>query len=129
VIKLRVNGTKHKIDADPEIPLAWVLRDKPGLTSAHVACAIGVYGAHYDHLDGQATRSCSIRAGAVQGRAITIIEGLFEGLSDDGSQPVQKAWIQDDVVQHGYRQSGFIGRPRRPLRCIDVRPTRISTNH
>ena len=104
MIKLRVNGTEHEIDVDPEMPLAWVLRDKLGLTGTHVSCAIGICGACTVHLNGQAARSCSIPSGAVGGRAVTTIEGL----SADGSHPVQRAWIEEDVVQCGYCQSGFI---------------------
>ena len=104
MIELTVNGTQQQIEVDPQMPLAWVLRDKLGLTGTHVSCAIGFCGACTVHLDGEAVRSCSIPVSAVEGRSITTIEGL----SPDGSHPVQKAWIAEDVVQCGYCQSGFI---------------------
>lgn len=104
VIKLLINDESHQIDVDPQMPLAWVLRDKLSLTGTHVSCAQGVCGACTVHVDGQATRSCVIPASSLVGRSITTIEGL----STDGSHPVQQAWIAEDVVQCGYCQSGFI---------------------
>lgn len=104
MIELIVNDEHRQVDADPQMPLAWVLRDKLGLMGTHVSCAIGLCGACTVHIDGQATRSCVLPVGAVQGRAITTIEGLGK----DGLHPVQEAWIAEDVVQCGYCQSGFI---------------------
>lgn len=104
MVSLVVNGERHEFDVDADMPLAWVLRDKLGLTGTHVSCAMGVCGACTVHVDGEAMRSCVIPAAALEGRVITTIEGL----SRDGSHPVQKAWIAEDVVQCGYCQSGFI---------------------
>lgn len=104
MLTLTVNGVKHEVDVDPEMPLAWVLRDRLGLTGTHVSCAIGLCGACTVLLDEHSARSCSIPAGAVQGRAITTIEGLGSA----GLHAVQEAWIAEDVVQCGYCQSGFI---------------------
>lgn len=104
MVKLTVNGESHEIDVDPQMPLAWVLRDKLGLTGTHVSCALGVCGACTVHVDGEALRSCVVPASSMEGRSITTIEGL----SKDGSHPVQQAWIAEDVVQCGYCQSGFI---------------------
>ncbi|MGC3980483.1 MAG: (2Fe-2S)-binding protein [Steroidobacteraceae bacterium] len=104
MVTLVVNGERHELDVDPEMPLAWVLRDKLGLTGTHVSCALGVCGACTVHVDGEAMRSCVLPASSLEGRSITTIEGL----SKDGSHPVQQAWIVEDVVQCGYCQSGFI---------------------
>ncbi|MFT3807382.1 (2Fe-2S)-binding protein [Arenimonas sp.] len=104
MVTLMVNGERHELEVDPEMPLAWVLRDKLGLTGTHVSCALGVCGACTVHVDGQAMRSCVLPASSLEGRSITTIEGL----SSDGSHPVQQAWIAEDVVQCGYCQSGFI---------------------
>lgn len=104
MVSLVVNGERHELDVDPEMPLAWVLRDKLGLTGTHVSCALGVCGACTVHVDGEAVRSCVMPASALEGRSITTIEGL----SRDGLHPVQRAWIHEDVVQCGYCQSGFI---------------------
>lgn len=101
---LVVNGKRHTIDADPEMPLAWVLRDLLGLQGTHVSCAAGICGACTVHLNGAAVRSCQIPASSVAGQKITTIEGL----SKEGTHPVQRAWIAEDVVQCGYCQSGFI---------------------
>jgi isoquinoline 1-oxidoreductase subunit alpha len=101
---LVVNGKRHTIDADPEMPLAWVIRDVLGLQGTHISCAAGICGACTVHLNGAAVRSCQIPAASVAGQKITTIEGL----SKEGSHPVQQAWIAEDVVQCGYCQSGFI---------------------
>jgi len=101
---LNVNGKKHDVAAPPDMPLLWVLRDLLGLTGTKYGCGIAQCGACTVHLDGQATRSCVTPAGAVGDRAVTTIEGL----SPDGAHPVQRAWIECDVVQCGYCQSGQV---------------------
>jgi isoquinoline 1-oxidoreductase alpha subunit len=101
---LTVNGTVHRIDADPETPLLWVIRDQVGLTGTKFSCGIGACGACTVHVDGQAVRSCIVQAGMVAGQSITTIEGV----SSDGSHPVQVAWKEFDTPQCGYCQSGMI---------------------
>ena len=103
-MKLSVNGTQHEVDAPEDMPLLWVLRDLIGLTGTKFGCGIAQCGACTVHVDGAPLRSCVTPAGAVAGKAITTIEGL----SADGSHPVQKAWAELDVVQCGYCQSGQI---------------------
>ncbi len=103
-MKLHVNGTLHEIDAPPEMPLLWVLRDVLGYIGVKFGCGIAQCGACTVHLDGQAVRSCITRLSDVSGRKVTTIEGL----SKDGSHPVQRAWAEIDVVQCGYCQSGQI---------------------
>jgi isoquinoline 1-oxidoreductase alpha subunit len=103
-ISLVVNGMAHTADVEPETPLLWVLRDSLKLTGTKYGCGIAQCGACTVLIDGQATRSCSIPASAVAGRTITTIEGL----SADGTHPVQLAWIELDVPQCGYCQSGQI---------------------
>jgi isoquinoline 1-oxidoreductase alpha subunit len=100
---LNVNGTEQKADIDdPSMPLLWVLRDFLGLTGTKYGCGIGQCGACTVHLSGAAVRSCSIPVSAVADRAITTIEGL----SADGSHPLQRAWERFDVPQCGYCQAG-----------------------
>ena len=101
---LTVNGTAYEVDAEPETPLLWVLRDNIGLTGTKFGCGIAQCGACTVHLDGQPARSCTTTAASAVGREITTIEGL----SDDNSHPVQQAWIEDTVPQCGYCQSGQI---------------------
>ena len=101
---LNVNGNAYEVDAEPETPLLWVLRDNIGLTGTKFACGIAQCGACTVHLDGQPVRSCSTTAASAVGREITTIEGL----SEDSSHPVQQAWIEDTVPQCGYCQSGQI---------------------
>jgi isoquinoline 1-oxidoreductase subunit alpha len=103
--RLTVNGETREIDVDPDTPLLWVLRDTLGLTGTKFGCGIAQCGACTVHVDGVATRSCSVPLSAVEGRQITTIEGL----STNGVlHPVQKAWIAHDVPQCGYCQSGMI---------------------
>ena len=99
-----MNGTVREVDAAEDMPLLWVLRDVLGLTGTKFGCGMAQCGACTVHLDGQATRSCVLPVSAVAGRMVTTIEGL----SPDGSHPVQKAWIDADVVQCGYCQPGQI---------------------
>jgi aerobic-type carbon monoxide dehydrogenase small subunit (CoxS/CutS family) len=99
-----VNGTPHSVDAAPDTPLLWVLRDNLGLTGTKFGCGIGQCGACTVHIEGQPTRSCQLPLSAVAGKKITTIEGL----SPDRNHAVQKAWIAEDVPQCGYCQSGQI---------------------
>ncbi len=101
---LNVNGMAHEVDAEPETPLLWVLRDNIGLTGTKFGCGIAQCGVCTVHIDGQPVRACSTTAASAVGREITTIEGL----SDDNSHPVQQAWIEDTVPQCGYCQSGQI---------------------
>src|SRR5712691_4090762 len=103
-MRLRVNGQAHDVDVPEDMPLLWVLRDVLGLTGTKYGCGMAQCGACTVHVDGQALRSCVIPLSAVAGKAITTIEGL----SSDGSHPVQRAWAELDVVQCGYCQSGQI---------------------
>ncbi len=103
-ISLIVNGLAYTPDVEPETPLLWVIRDSLKLTGTKFGCGIAQCGACTVLVDGVATRSCMTVASAVVGKAITTIEGL----SADGSHPVQRAWIEYDVPQCGYCQSGQI---------------------
>ena len=104
MLKLTVNGQQHELDIEPETPLLWVLRDELGLTGTKFGCGIAQCGACTVHVDGEAVRSCSLAVGDVGDAKITTIEGL----SADGSHPVQVAWVVEDVPQCGYCQSGQI---------------------
>ena len=99
-----VNGEQHRLDLEPETPLLWVMRDELGLTGTKFGCGIAQCGCCTVHINGEATRSCSIAVGDVDGKTITTIEGL----SPDSSHPVQVAWRSEDVPQCGYCQSGQI---------------------
>ncbi|HWQ39951.1 MAG TPA: (2Fe-2S)-binding protein [Burkholderiales bacterium] len=101
---LNVNGKQVNVDVEPEMPLLWVLRDELGLTGTKYGCGIALCGACTVHLDGQPVRSCVIPVSAAAGKKVTTIEGL----SKDGSHPVQRAWVQLQVPQCGYCQSGMI---------------------
>ena len=103
-MKLEVNGTEREVEAPEDMPLLWVLRDLMGFTGVKFGCGMAQCGACTVHLDGKAVRSCVTPASAVGARRVTTIEGL----SPDGSHPVQKAWTEIDVVQCGYCQSGQI---------------------
>ena len=103
--RLTINGRAQQIDVDPDTPLLWVLRDTLGLTGTRYGCGIAQCGACTVHIDGVATRSCSVPVSAIEGAAITTIEGLS---ANGGLHPVQKAWIAHDVPQCGYCQSGMI---------------------
>src|SRR5579871_2085799 len=104
MIKLNVNGRAATVDADPDTPLLWVLREHLGLTGTKYGCGIAACGACTVHVDGGAVRSCSFPVGEAKDRKITTIEGL----SHNRSHPVQKAWIAEQVPQCGYCQSGMI---------------------
>jgi isoquinoline 1-oxidoreductase alpha subunit len=101
---LKVNGKQVNVDVEPDMPLLWVLRDELGLTGTKYGCGIAACGACAVHIDGQPVRSCVMPVSAVEGREVVTIEGL----SSDGSHPVQKAWVQLQVPQCGYCQSGMI---------------------
>jgi len=104
VIELAINGSQHSLEVEADTPLLWVLRDALGLTGTKFGCGLGLCGACSVLLEGQLVRSCSVPVSAVAGKAITTIEGL----SPDGSHPVQQAWIAESVPQCGYCQSGMI---------------------
>ncbi|MGO9772082.1 MAG: (2Fe-2S)-binding protein [Roseiarcus sp.] len=104
MLALSVNGYSYALDIEPETPMLWVLRDEIGLVGTKFGCGVGACGACTIHVDGVAVRSCQLPASAAVGKAILTIEGL-------GAQrlhPVQKAWIEADVPQCGYCQSGQI---------------------
>jgi isoquinoline 1-oxidoreductase alpha subunit len=103
--RLTINGQPHEVDVDPDTPLLWVLRDTLGLSGTKYGCGIAQCGACTVHIDGVATRSCSVPVSIAEGTQITTIEGL----STNGDlHPVQRAWIAHDVPQCGYCQSGMI---------------------
>jgi isoquinoline 1-oxidoreductase alpha subunit len=104
MINLRVNGTTRTVEADPAMPLLWALRDLLGITGTKYGCGIGACGACTVHLDGQAVRSCITAIGDVGDQQVTTIEGL----SPDGTHPLQRAWIANNVPQCGYCQVGQI---------------------
>ena len=104
VVSLNVNGRAHKVEADSETPLLWVIRDDIGLTGTKFGCGVAQCGACTVHVDGQAMRSCVAPVSAIAGRKVTTIEGL----SSRAAKAVQKAWVDLDVVQCGYCQSGQI---------------------
>jgi isoquinoline 1-oxidoreductase alpha subunit len=107
---LKVNGRVHAIDADPDKPLLWVLREDLGLTGTKFGCGIGACGACTVHVDGEPVRSCALPASSAAGADIVTIEGLgaSAGLGDDALHAVQQAWIDVQVPQCGYCQSGMI---------------------
>ena len=103
--RLTVNGQSHNVDVDPNTPLLWVLREQIGLTGTKYGCGIAQCGACTVHMDGVATSSCSVPVSAAEGKQITTIEGLAAGGT---LHKVQKAWLEHDVPQCGYCQSGMI---------------------
>jgi isoquinoline 1-oxidoreductase subunit alpha len=104
MITLQINGKQHQLEADPAMPLLWALRDLLGLTGTKYSCGIAVCGACTVLVEGKPVRSCVTPVSAVSGKAITTIEGL----SADRSHPVQQAWLEEQVPQCGYCQSGQI---------------------
>src|ERR1700749_3006806 len=104
MVALTVNGQRHEVDAAPDTPLLWGLREHLKLTGPKFGCGIAACGACTVHIDGEAVRSCSMPLSLVAGKSVTTIEGL----SADGSHPLQKAWIVETVPQCGYCQSGQI---------------------
>lgn len=104
MVRFELNGVSAEVDADPQTPLLWVLREHLKLTGTKFGCGIGQCGACTVHVNGKATFSCLTPVSAVAGKRVTSIEGL----SDDNSHPLQKAWIAEEVPQCGYCQSGQI---------------------
>ncbi len=104
MIKLTLNGAARQFDGDPEMPLLWFVRDIADLSGTKFGCGAGLCGACTVHIDGAAARSCVTPMSAVAGKKVTTIEGL----SSTGDHPVQKAWMQVNVPQCGYCQSGQI---------------------
>jgi isoquinoline 1-oxidoreductase alpha subunit len=105
LVELTLNGAPTALDVEPEMPLLWAIREQAGLTGTKFGCGIGACGACTVHVDGVAVRSCSLPVGEAAGRSVTTIEGLA---GPDGLHPVQRAWIQEQVPQCGYCQSGMI---------------------
>ena len=101
---LIINGTRHDVDVEDEMPLLWVLRDELGKTGTKFGCGIAMCGACTVHLNGNAVRSCSLPVSAIGSNEVTTIEGL----SENGDHPLQKVWIEQDVAQCGYCQTGQI---------------------
>ncbi len=102
MFEINVNGRSHQVDVEPEMPLLWVLRDVLGMTGTKFGCGIAACGACTVHVNGEPVRSCSLPVSAAAGKRIVTIEGL----SSDGSHPLQKAWVEHQVPQCGYCQSG-----------------------
>lgn len=103
-ISFKINGKKRTVDVNPDTPLLWVLRDTLGLTGTKFGCGVALCGSCTVLLDGEATRSCVTSVSYCEGKSVTTIEGL----SADFTHPLQKAWIEEDVPQCGYCQSGQI---------------------
>ena len=104
MLKLNVNGQTHSVDVESEMPLLWVLRDHLNLPGAKYGCGISVCGACAVHIDGKAVNSCSLPVSAALGKKIVTIEGLSQG----GLHRIQQAWIEHEVPQCGYCQTGMI---------------------
>src|SRR6266511_3427994 len=104
MVTLKVNGASREVDVDADVPLLWMLRDELGLTGTKYGCGIAQCGACTVHVDGRATRSCVLPVSTVLNSDIITIEGL----SPNSQHPVQRAWIEHDVPQCGYCQSGQI---------------------
>jgi isoquinoline 1-oxidoreductase alpha subunit len=104
MVSFMLNDKRVSVDADPETPLLWVIRDHAGLTGTKYGCGAGLCGACTVHVDGKAQRSCRTKVSSVDGAKVVTIEGL----SPDSSHPLQKAWIAEQVPQCGYCQSGQI---------------------
>ena len=105
MVTLKVNGKTHTLDIEPDMPLLWAIRDEIGLTGTKFGCGIAQCGACTVHINGVATRSCSLPVSAAEGKQITTIEGLAAGGT---LHKVQQAWLDHDVPQCGYCQSGLI---------------------
>jgi isoquinoline 1-oxidoreductase subunit alpha len=101
---VNINGKKHSVAADPEMPLLWVLRDLLSLTGTKYGCGVGICGACTVHENERAVRSCQVKISDTAGKSYTTIEGLATA----GDHPCQKAWIEEDVAQCGYCQAGMI---------------------
>jgi isoquinoline 1-oxidoreductase alpha subunit len=105
MVRLTINGKSHNVDVEPDTPLLWVIRDSIGMTGTKYGCGIAQCGACTVHIDGVATRSCSIPVSGAAGKKIITIEGLAQ---NGTLHKVQQAWIDNDVPQCGYCQSGMI---------------------
>ena len=105
MIRLSVNGKTHEIDVEPDTPLLWAIREQVGLTGTKYGCGIAQCGACTVHVDGMAVRSCSYPVSEAQGKQVTTIEGLA---ANGTLHKVQKAWVEHDVPQCGYCQTGMI---------------------
>jgi isoquinoline 1-oxidoreductase alpha subunit len=105
MVQLTINGKSHEVDVEPDTPLLWVIRDAVGLTGTKYGCGIAQCGACTVHINGEAVRSCSLPVSDAAGKQITTIEGLA---ADGKLHKVQQAWIDNDVPQCGYCQSGMI---------------------
>jgi isoquinoline 1-oxidoreductase subunit alpha len=103
-ISFTLNGNAQTVDVSPDMPLLWVLRDTLNMTGTKFGCGMALCGACTVHINGEATRSCITPVSSIAGKTITTIEGL----SPDGNHPLQQAWIEEDVPQCGYCQSGQI---------------------
>ncbi len=101
---LKINGNKHEVDVDPSTPILWVLRDHLNLVGTKYGCGVAACGTCTIHLNGVAMRSCMLPVSSIGNKPVTTIEGL----SDNGTHPVQKAWLEHDVPQCGYCQAGQI---------------------
>ncbi|MEM9277208.1 MAG: (2Fe-2S)-binding protein [Pseudomonadota bacterium] len=102
MLKINVNGKQHEVDADEDTPLLWVLRDQLNMTGTKFGCGVGMCGACSVHVDGEVTRSCQLPVGDLEGAEVTTIENL----GGDQQHALQKAWIELQVPQCGYCQSG-----------------------
>jgi isoquinoline 1-oxidoreductase subunit alpha len=108
-MRLTINDQTHEVAAPDDMPLLWVLRDLLGMTGTKFGCGIAQCGACTVHVDGEATRSCVTTVGSLDGKKVTTIEGLTAGPGQGSAlHPVQQAWIEEDVVQCGWCQSGQI---------------------
>ena len=105
MVQLSINGKTHSVDVDPNTPLLWAIREQVGLTGTKYGCGVAQCGACTVHIDGAPVRSCSFPVSAAAGKKITTIEGLAQGAK---LHKVQQAWINNDVPQCGYCQSGMI---------------------
>jgi isoquinoline 1-oxidoreductase alpha subunit len=105
MLRLTINDKSHDVDVEPDTPLLWVIRDTIGMTGTKYGCGIAQCGACTVHIDGEATRSCAVLVGDVAGKKVTTIEGLAE---NGNLTKVQQAWVDLDVPQCGYCQSGMI---------------------
>ena len=105
MVRLTINGKTHNVDVDPNTPLLWAIREQAGLTGTKYGCGVAQCGACTVHVDGQAMRSCALPVSAAVGKKITTIEGLAQG---GKLTKVQQAWINNEVPQCGYCQSGMI---------------------
>jgi isoquinoline 1-oxidoreductase alpha subunit len=104
MLKLNINGRARSVDVEPEMPLLWVLRGELNMEGTKYGCGVGLCGACTVHVNGEATRSCAMPVSEAVGKKIVTIEGL----SEKGLHPVQKAWIDNEVPQCGYCQSGMM---------------------